>query len=285
MRRLPAGLLALVSLLLPGLGHALARDHRRAWLLAGLALAGQLGYLAVQSAARVTVPLLLLAAAWLVLMLALALFASIDSWRQARAAEPGGWRGRLGVAAGRIALGAGLALVPGEPLAWRSFYAPSGSMIPALLVGDRFVVQEGWYEANPVRRGEVAVFTLTPGGAAYVKRVIGLPGDTVQMVRGRLVLNNVPVPVTPGADGRESWALPDGPVVDVLRVPGAGMGQNTERFDVPPGHVFLMGDNVENSLDSRLDGRMRYIPVESLVGRAAIIYWPWTGGRFGKVIQ
>jgi signal peptidase I len=285
VRRLPAGLLALVSLLLPGLGHALARDHRRAWLLAGLALAGQLGYLAVQSAARVTVPLLLLAAAWLVLMLALALFAAFDSWRRARTAEPGGWRGRLGVAAGTIALGAGLALVPGEPLAWRSFYAPSGSMIPSLLVGDRFVVQEGWYEANPLRRGEVAVFTLTPGGAAYVKRVIGLPGDTVQMLRGRLVLNDVPVPVTPGAEGRESWALPDGPVVEVLRIPGAAMGQNTERFVVPPGHVFLMGDNVENSLDSRLDERMRYIPAQSLVGRAAIIYWPWTGGRFGKVIQ
>ncbi len=285
MRRLPAGLLALVSLLLPGLGHALARDHRRAWLLAGLGLAGQLGYLAVQSAARVTVPLLLVAAAWLVLMLALALFAAIDSWRRARTAEPGGWRKRLGVAAGVIALGAGLALVPGDPVAWRSFYAPSGSMIPTLLVGDRFVVQEGWYEASLVRRGEVAVFTLVPGGSAYVKRVIGLPGDTVQMVQGRLVLNGAPVPVSPGPDGRESWALPEGPVVEVLRIPGAAMGRNTERFEVPPGHVFLMGDNVENSLDSRLDGRMRYVPVESLVGRAAIIYWPWTAGRFGRVIQ
>jgi signal peptidase I len=203
----------------------------------------------------------------------------------ARAAEPGGWRKRLGVAAGVIALGAGLALVPGEPIAWRSFYAPSGSMIPTLMIGDRFVVQEGWYEANAVRRGEVAVFTLTPGGAAYVKRVIGLPGDSVQMVRGRLVLNGTPVPVTIGAEGREAWSLPDGPVVEVVRLPGAAMGRDTQAFTVPPGHVFMMGDNVENSLDSRLDERMRYIPVESLVGRAAIIYWPWTGGRFGKVIQ
>ena len=104
-----------------------------------------------------------------VLMLALALFAALDSWRRARTAEPGGWRKRLGVAAGVIALGAGLALVPGEPLAWRSFYAPSGSMIPALLVGDRFVVQEGWYEANPVRRGE-RTRPLGGGGGVDVGR-------------------------------------------------------------------------------------------------------------------
>ena len=284
MRRLPAGLLALVSLLLPGLGHALAGSTRRALGLAGLGLAGQVGFLAVQAAEQVSTLLLGLAAAWLVLMLALALWAAVDCWRRARVAAPGGWRRRLGVAGGTLAMGAGLALMPGDPLAWRSFYAPSGSMIPTLMVGDRFVVQEGWYETKPVRRGEVAVFTLVPDGPAYVKRVIGLPGDTVQMQRGLLVLNGTPVPVTPGADGREAWALPDGPVVEVLRMPGTGMGRDTVRFEVPPGHVFVMGDNVENSLDSRLDDRMRYVPLGALVGRAAIIYWPWTGGRFGKVI-
>ena len=285
MNRAAAGLLALVSLLLPGLGHALAGAPRRALGLAGLGLVGQLGFIAVQAQAQVGAWLLGLAAAWIVLMLALALWAAVDAWRQARRAEPGGWARRLGVAAGTLALGAGLALLPWEPVTWRSYYAPSASMLPTLPVGDRFMVQEGWYAGHPVRRGEVVVFTLEPGGPAFVKRVIGLPGDTVQMQAGRLVLNGAPVAVVQGGEGRERWALPDGPEIAVQRTPGASAGRDTPAFAVPQGHVFVMGDNVENSLDSRLDERMRHVPVAGLVGRAAAIYWPWTGGRFGKEVR
>ncbi len=197
----------------------------------------------------------------------------------------GGGRLAPGAAAGAVALGVGLALVPGEPITWRSYYAPSASMLPTLPVGDRFVVQDGWYAGHPPRRGEVVVFTLVPDGPAFVKRVIGLPGDTVQMQAGRLVLNGTVVPAAPGEGGQEGWALPDGPTIAVLRTPGAAVGQETPAFAVPPGHVFVMGDNVENSLDSRLDERMRYVPVTGLVGRAAAIYWPWGGGRFGRVIR
>lgn len=285
MGRLAAGLLALVSLLLPGLGHALAGAARRGLGLAALGLVGQLGFLAVQAQEDVTVWLLGLAVAWMVLALALALWAAMGAWRAARRAVPGGWPRRLGVAAGTVALGAGLALVPGEPVAWRSFYAPSASMVPTLPVGDRFVVQEGWYAAHPARRGEVVVFTLVPDGPAFVKRVIGLPGDRVQMQAGRLLLNGAAVPVTPGGDGHETWSVPDGPAFAVQRTPGAALGRDTPEFAVPAGHVFVMGDNVENSLDSRLDERMRYVPLASLVGRAAIIYWPWGGGRFGRMIR
>ena len=285
MNRAAAAPLALVSLLLPGLGHALSGAVRRGLGFAGLGLVGQLGFLAVQAQEQVTALLLALAAAWMVLMLALALWAAVDAWRRARQAAPGGWKRRLGAAAGTVALGAGLALVPGEPLTWRSYYAPSASMLPTLPVGDRFVVQEGWFAGNPARRGEVVVFTLVPDGPAFVKRVIGLPGDTVQMLAGQLVLNGTAVPVTAGTDGHETWALPDGPTIAVQRTPGAALGRDTPAFAVPPGHVFVMGDNVENSLDSRLDERMRYVPLASLVGRAAIIYWPWGGGRFGRVIR
>lgn len=289
MARWKAGLLALVSLLLPGLGHALAGRGRRALLITAAATVWQVLLLAIQGVDEVGRGVLLLGAACMVLGLAGALAVAVDAWRQARRGDPGaGWRRRALLAGAVVLPTAVLLVLPYEPIAWRSYYAPTASMLPTLPIGDRFIVQEGWYADHPPRRGDVAVFTLPSNGVAYVKRIIGLPGDTVRMQAGRLVLNDEPVPRETLAQDEttgsrhEIWRLPDGPAVTVLRQHGR---TTTPPFHVPEGHVFVMGDNVENSADSRFDPRLRFVPVEALVGRAAIIYWPLTDGRFGRRIQ
>jgi signal peptidase I len=287
--RWKAALLALVSFFLPGLGHALGGWGRRTLWIAPAALVMNLGLLAIQAPAEIGRGLLLLSVGWTVLALGAAIAAAADAWRMARRPEPGApWRHRLLLAGAAVAPTLLMLALPYEPIPWRSYYVPSASMLPTLPIGDRFVVQEGWYDHHPPRRGDVAVFTLPAAGVDYVKRIIGLPGDTVRMEAGRLILNGEAVPsetlaqdATTGAT-RELWRLPDGPAVTVLR---QHRRTTTPPFHVPEGHVFLIGDNVENSADSRFDPRMRFVPVDALVGRAAIIYWPLTDGRFGRRIQ
>ena len=289
MARWKAGLLALVSLLLPGLGHALAGRGRRALLITAAAMAGQLLLLAIQAMEEVSRGVMLLGAAVMVLGLGGVIAVAVDAWRQARRdAGEATWRRRALLAGGVGLPTLVLLALPFEPVGWRSYYVPSGSMLPTLPIGERFIAQEGWYADHPPRRGDVALFTAGLGGTTYVKRIIGLPGDTVRMDAGRLILNGEAVPAetlgmdeTTGAT-REVWRLPDGPAVTVLR---QHRRTTTPLFRVPAGHVFMIGDNVENSADSRFDPRMRFVPFETLVGRAAIVYWPLTDGRFGRRIQ
>jgi len=281
-----ATLAALVSLVLPGLGHAVAGAPRRALAIALLALASQALFMVVQATDEVTPDLLRLAALWMVVMVAATLAVAADAWRLARAPDPGrgGWRRVLPLAALVVVLNLGLVLLPGEPVTWRSFYAPSGSMLPTLRPADRFIVQEGWYAAHPLRRGDVVVFTLPPAEDAYVKRIYGLAGDRLRMAGGVLLLNGEPVPVEVDGTSRR-WTLPHGPRVAVLKLRDDGAANNTTEFLVPAGHVFVMGDNLDDSYDSRLDPRMRYVPVSALVGRAAIIYWPLHTARFATAIR
>ena len=140
----------------------------------------------------------------------------------------------------------------------QAFRIPSGSMIPTLLVGDQLLVDKVTYRFHPPARGDVIVFKF-PGDETrdFIKRVIGLPGDMVE-VRSKAVYIN-------GAPLNERYAFHD--VLDhIYNIPRDDFGPVT----VPPDKYFVMGDNRENSQDSRFWG---FLDRDKVIGRAFILYW------------
>ena len=226
---------------------------------------------------------------------------------------------------------AGLIAVGVRTVAFEPFNIPSGSMIPTLLVGDYLFVSKYSYgysrfslpfspplfsgrifESLP-NRGDVAVFKYPRDNSTdYIKRIVGLPGDRVQMRQGQLHINGQPVPRAPqgmyeAKDGgirmalnRYTETLPNrdgkpGSKHDILKAtdgieaarrPGFDPNRefdpnNTPEYTVPAGHVFAMGDNRDNSADSRFMNSVGFVPIENLVGRAEFLFFsidaehPW----------
>ncbi len=155
------------------------------------------------------------------------------------------------------------------------FYIPSGSMEPTLQVGDRIVVDKLSYHFHTVHRGDIVVFRRPPREqAAYtdlVKRVIGLPGDTVASVGGRITINGRPL--------TESW-LPVPPPASLpspLSVPYS----LSRPYTVPAGEYFVMGDNRTDSEDSRYFGP---ISGNLIVGKMAFKAWPLGAAAWSVVV-
>ena len=211
---------------------------------------------------------------------------------------------------------AGLIAVGIRTVAFEPFNIPSGSMIPTLLVGDYLFVSKysyGWSRyslpfspdlfegrlfGRMPDRGDVAVFRWPKDNATdYIKRIVGLPGDRVQMRAGQLYINGVQVPRQPageyvGRDGVEFLARryveslpgPGGGSHSILKMTEEGPANNTAEYRVPDGYVFAMGDNRDNSSDSRFSLQQNgvgFIPVQNLIGRAEFIFFsidakaPW----------
>lgn len=213
---------------------------------------------------------------------------------------------------------------------FQPFNIPSGSMIPTLLVGDYLFVAKYAYGysrysfpfgpdlfsgriwAEDPKRGDVVVFKLPRDNETdYIKRVIGLPGDEIQMISGVLQINGEPVKkerisdfVLEDPSGRERHltryreTLPNGVSYPVLDLVNEGIGDNTEIYKVPENHFFMMGDNRDNSTDSRFLSEVGFVPFENLVGRAEIIFfsihedssfwevWRWpTDVRWSRIFQ
>lgn len=246
-------------------------------------------------------------------------------------------------------------------LFFQPFWIPSGSMKDTLLIGDFLFVNKmaygysyascpsirfagldidaqdicGFIDGDNTRifgtepeRGDIIVFRQPTDGTDFIKRVIGLPGDRIQMKEGVLHINEAPVGLEPaddfveefrrqgpmgirprcangavgeGADcikSRQIETLPNGRSHAILNI-GDQRSDNTGVFTVPAGHYFFMGDNRDNSTDSRFPqsvGGVGFVPFENLIGRAnrvvfssagssMLAFWTWRSDRFFKGLE
>jgi len=214
--------------------------------------------------------------------------------------------------------------------AYEPFNIPSGSMKPTLLVGDYLFVSKFSYGysryslplglpliddrifAEPPERGDVVVFKLPKDNATdYIKRVIGLPGDRIQVRGGILHINGKEVPRrllgTVKAAGSGGYfgqsveyveTLPNGVEHRIWERSDNDTLDNTPVYEVPPGHYFMMGDNRDRSQDSRVVSEVGFVPFRNLVGRAEFLFfshdetaslfkpWTWpTAIRFRRIFN
>jgi signal peptidase I len=214
-------------------------------------------------------------------------------------------------------------------IAFEPFNIPSGSMEPTLLIGDYLFVSKYAYGYSTYslpygirlfsgrifgsvpERGDVVVFKLPKDNRTdYIKRIIGLPGDRIQVKEGILQINGEAVKRDRIEDfvDRDNGVivrtpqfletLPNGRVHRILEVSDNGPLDDTPVYVVPQGHYFAMGDNRDNSLDSRVQGAVGFVPADNLVGRAEILFfstdgsaawyefWKWPlATRFGRLFN
>ncbi|HHC29369.1 MAG TPA: signal peptidase I [Rhodobacterales bacterium] len=233
-------------------------------------------------------------------------------------------------------------------LFFQPFFIPTGSMKDTLLIGDFVFVNKMAYGyskyscpfamcpipgrilASDPERGDIVVFRHPTQGSDFVKRLIGLPGDKVQVKKGVLYINGEAAPQVPAGNFEEIFesqgsfgtrpkcangpvgegalcikprateTLPGGHAHDVLNVADyPGLPDNTDVYTVPEGHYFFMGDNRDNSTDSRFDqraGGVGMVSSEYLLGRVdrvmfsaagkrLVYFWTWRPDRFFKKVE
>lgn len=290
--RLRAAWGAVLSFVIPGLGQVYARAWRVGLILLVVNEALSLAARVLTAVAPPILPALSAVGAVVFASLALMVGAAFDAYRRVRRMEVPArarWFQTTWFAA-IILVALGFAADAALPFGWRTFNIPSSSMVPTLQVGD-YLVADARSGVAPVR-GDVVVFMLPRDPSVdYVKRLIGLPGDRVAIQDGIVILNGTPLarrdegetvipePMSFGTKGhRWTETLPDGRAYGIVTVPTSG-GMNTmaERT-IPPGQLFMMGDNRDNSQDSRFE-QVGLIPTGNVVGVARTLYWSADRGQ------
>lgn len=190
---------------------------------------------------------------------------------------------------------------------FQPFSIPTASLQPTLLIGDYMLASkysygygqysfpfglvpfEGRLFGREPARGDIAVFRPVPQKDDYVKRVIGLPGDRIQMINGILNINGTPVErklIGQGTD-TDSFGqtipvqiyeetLPNGVTLLINEISDNGPLDNTQEYVVPEGHYFMMGDNRDRSQDSRVLSAVGYVPADNLIGKSEWIFFSMT---------
>ena len=199
-----------------------------------------------------------------------------------------------------VSLIAGSSPAEADIFSLRKFSIPSTSMAPTLLINEYIVT----LDSPGVSRGDLVVYRLPKDNSTvYIKRVVGMPGDRVRMIEGRLHINGERTAREPLADfelldandkpqpvKQYRETLPGGHSHRILEVSDNGFLDNTQEYVVPAGHYFMMGDNRDNSSDSRILARHGYVPAANIIGHPELVYfslaegesawkfwrWPWS---------
>ena len=280
---------ALLSVFIPGLGQAFRGAYRRGIVFA-------LGATALGIANRLTVyvwpalPDRLVLALWLLtgfFLIGLVIWVAIDAFRlRGNLPERLKQRWKRFLIYGLflvVSYGYGVAFAPPS---WQSFSIPSASMEPTIVPGD-YLLALGYRPSLPPQRGELSIFKLRSDPSVdFIKRIVGVPGDRIQMKRGILHINDHPMqreeagPYTfvgelrPKIFHRYREILSNGISYSIVVEGDDQPLESTEVFTVPAGHYFVLGDNRDYSVDSRdRDGEVGFVPAADLLARPAFVFF------------
>jgi len=290
----------ILSLLSVGLGQLYVGRTKRGWAFS-IMVGATILILAIVLHTRPRWTLLPLVLVLVVFELGTWLYGGIDAALIARRqrtidgqARPG-WRAYVLLIVVNIALSA-ITNAAFKHIAWRSFTIPSASMQPTLRVGDFFMVWRQYFSDHEPQRGDIATILMPQmGNTTYVKRIVGLPGDRVQLRDGRLFLNDeeVAAEAGPASDRMLDYGrslspfvetLPGGRRYEIGRTERNHTNDDTLVFVVPAHAYFVLGDNRNNSMDSRMR-EVGFVPRENLQDLALFVFWARDWRRIGQTLD